>query len=235
MRIFDDIGGAFSMGTIGGSLVYGIIGFRNAAQGQRMRTAYRSALVRAPITGGQFAAWGGVFSTIDCTLVKMRGTEDSYNAIIAGAATGGLLTMRQGPMTMAISACVGGILLAMIEGVGALMTRMNANQFDPTIAAQMEDPQALGMKPSSSSSYGASPSDETGFMSWLPGVTPNPAPPPPAPLELDINMGTKPPTPGGGVSQSPYPTGSAPSPDSGNSGSGWISWLIPGGSVSQTA
>jgi hypothetical protein len=36
MRIFDDIGGAFSMGTIGGGLVHGIIGFRNAAQvGQR--------------------------------------------------------------------------------------------------------------------------------------------------------------------------------------------------------
>ena len=88
--------------------------------------------MRAPITGGQFAAWGGVFSTIDCTMVAVRKTEDSWNAIVAGGATGALLTIRQGPLTMAVSAGVGCVLLAMIEGVGALMTRMSSSAFDPS-------------------------------------------------------------------------------------------------------
>ena len=49
---------------------------------------------RAPIVGGQFAVWGGLFSTIDCTLVYVRKKEDPWNSIISGAATGGILAAR---------------------------------------------------------------------------------------------------------------------------------------------
>lgn len=49
---------------------------------------------RAPIVGGQFAVWGGLFSTIDCSLVYMRKKEDPWNSIISGAATGGILAAR---------------------------------------------------------------------------------------------------------------------------------------------
>lgn len=28
--------------------------------------------MRGPLTGVQFAAWGGMFSTIDCTMVALR-------------------------------------------------------------------------------------------------------------------------------------------------------------------
>lgn len=49
---------------------------------------------RAPIFGGQFAVWGGLFSTIDCSLVYVRKKEDPWNSIISGAATGGILAAR---------------------------------------------------------------------------------------------------------------------------------------------
>ena len=45
--------------------------------------------------GGNFAAWGGMFSTIDCCLVKIRGKEDPWNSITSGAATGAILAVRR--------------------------------------------------------------------------------------------------------------------------------------------
>lgn len=111
--------------------------------------------------------FAGMFSAVDCTLVYLRKKEDFWNAIISGGATGALLTIRQGPATMAMSAgigacchtvffhvgfhyCAGAILLAMIEGVGVVMNRMSADQFDMTQAPLIEDPSQLGDKPSTS-------------------------------------------------------------------------------------
>lgn len=51
---------------------------------------------RSPIIAGNFAVWGGMFSTIDCTLVHFRKKEDPWNSIISGAATGGILAARNG-------------------------------------------------------------------------------------------------------------------------------------------
>lgn len=51
---------------------------------------------RSPIIAGNFAVWGGMFSTIDCTLVYFRKKEDPWNSIISGAATGGILAARNG-------------------------------------------------------------------------------------------------------------------------------------------
>jgi len=132
-RIVDDCGGAFAMGAIGGSLFQAIKGFRNAPAGMSHRfTGSLTAIkARAPIIGGQFAVWGGLFSTIDCTLIKMRGKEDPWNAIISGAATGGILAARSGVGAMAGSALIGGVLLAMIEGVGIMFSRLAADQFRP--------------------------------------------------------------------------------------------------------
>lgn len=41
-----------------------------------------------------------------------------------------------GPGAMARSAVVGGVLLALIEGVGIMITRMTAEQFKPGICFQ---------------------------------------------------------------------------------------------------
>lgn len=57
--------------------------------------------------GGQFAMWGGVFSTIDCSLAHIRKKEDPWNSIASGAITGGILAVRQGTGTMVGSAIIG--------------------------------------------------------------------------------------------------------------------------------
>ena len=97
---------------------------------------------RSPILAGNFAVWGGMFSTIDCTLVHFRKKEDPWNSIISGAATGGILACRNGVPAMAGSAIIGGVLLALIEGVGILFTRITADQFHAP-PPPTEDPVAL--------------------------------------------------------------------------------------------
>ena len=52
--------------------------------------------------------------------------EDPWNSIAAGAMTGGFLQLRTGMRSAAKSAAFGGVLLAMIEGLGILLTRMTA-------------------------------------------------------------------------------------------------------------
>ncbi|XP_065206290.1 mitochondrial import inner membrane translocase subunit Tim17-B [Planococcus citri] len=144
-RIVDDCGGAFAMGAIGSSLFQGVKGFRNAPSGikRRLQGSLTTIQQRAPVFGGNFAIWGFVFSTVDCSLVYYRKKEDPWNSIISGAVTGGVLAARNGLPAMAGSALIGGFLLGMIEGVGILMTRFNAEQFRQQ-GPVFEDPSVLG-------------------------------------------------------------------------------------------
>ncbi|NWS14095.1 TI17A translocase, partial [Pachyramphus minor] len=85
-RIVDDCGGAFTMGAIGGGIFQAIKGFRNSP----VVTAFP-----VPVPGaGSFAVWGGLFSMIDCSLVRVRGKEDPWNSITSGALTGAILAAR---------------------------------------------------------------------------------------------------------------------------------------------
>ena len=79
---------------------------------------------------GNFGVWGGLFSAIDCSMVYMRQKEDPWNSITSGAVTGAILSVRNGAAAMAGSAVIGGVLLALIEGVGILITRWSADQFN---------------------------------------------------------------------------------------------------------
>lgn len=74
--------------------------------------------LRAPVLGGNFGVWGGLFSTFDCTVKGIRRKEDPYNAIIAGFFTGGALAVRGGYKAMRNGAIGCAVLLAVIEGVG---------------------------------------------------------------------------------------------------------------------
>ncbi|CAG2110948.1 unnamed protein product, partial [Medioppia subpectinata] len=105
-RIVDDCGGAFTMGAIGGSVFQAIRGFRNAPQGvnRRLAGSWSAIRTRAPVIGGNFAVWGGLFSTIDCTLVHIRKKEDPWNSITSGALTGAILAVRNGTGAMVGSA-----------------------------------------------------------------------------------------------------------------------------------
>lgn len=135
------------MGVIGGTIFQSIKGFRNAPSGwmQRLTGSVVAIRQRAPIIAGNFAVWGGMFSTIDCTLVRLRETEDPWNSIISGAATGGILAARNGLPAMAGSAIIGGVLLALIEGIGIAFTRLSAEQFKPS--SLVEESSQLGPPP----------------------------------------------------------------------------------------
>ncbi len=51
---------------------------------------------RAPLLGGNFGLWGGMFSSIECMLIYYRQKDDGRNAVAAGFITGGLLAIRGG-------------------------------------------------------------------------------------------------------------------------------------------
>ena len=86
---------------------------------------------RAPILGGNFAVWGLTFSSFDCAFIALRRKEDPWNSIWSGALTGGVLAARGGPGAAGRSAIVGGILLALIEGMGIVLNRMFAEEYRP--------------------------------------------------------------------------------------------------------
>ena len=81
---------------------------------------------RAPVTGGNFGVWGGMFSTYDCAVKGFRKKEDPYNSIIAGFLTGGSLAIRGGYKAARNGAIMCGIFLAVIEGVGIGIQRLMA-------------------------------------------------------------------------------------------------------------
>ena len=67
---------------------------RRIVQGDRFVGAMSVIKARAPVTGGNFGVWGGMFSTFDCAVKGWRQKEDAWNAIISGFMTGGCLAAR---------------------------------------------------------------------------------------------------------------------------------------------
>jgi len=123
-RILDDIGGAFAMGAVCGGIWHAGKGLRNAPKGSRIFYAIDAVKGRAPVTGGSFATWGALFATFDCSFAAIRHKEDPWNSIASGAATGGVLAMRAGPRAAGKNALIGGVLLAAIEGLGIMITKV---------------------------------------------------------------------------------------------------------------
>ena len=95
-RIMEDAGGAFAMGCTAGAIWNFIKGFYNSPSRERFRGGVYALKNRAPILGGSFAMWGGMFSIIDCTFLYMRQQESPMNAIASGFCTGGILAIRSG-------------------------------------------------------------------------------------------------------------------------------------------
>lgn len=154
------------MGAIGGTVFHGIKGFRNAPAGnyRRLTNAFVTFKAKAPVVGGNFAVWGGLFSAIDCSMVYMRKKEDPWNSITSGALTGAILSVRNGTGAIIGSAVIGGVLLALIEGFGILFTRFAGEQLNPANRVMMEgeDPanggQGMEMPFGSPAQDGAPPS-----------------------------------------------------------------------------
>ncbi|KAJ8104229.1 mitochondrial inner membrane translocase subunit Tim17/Tim22/Tim23/peroxisomal protein PMP24 [Lipomyces tetrasporus] len=145
--IVNDFGGAFSMGVIGGTIWHGIKGFRNSPsqltlpeiancafiQGERRSGAIAAIRSRAPVVGGNFGSWGGVFSIFDCAIKGIRRKEDPFNPILAGFCTGGALAMRGGFKHARNSAITCGCLLAVFEGVGIAMSSYMSRASKPQL------------------------------------------------------------------------------------------------------
>jgi len=160
--ILNDFGGAFAMGAVGGGIWHGIKGARSSPrvsspihflrleqlqltwilQGERFVGAISTIKARAPVTGGNFGVWCGMFSTFDCAVKDWRQKEDAWNAIISGFMTGGCLAARSeptsefylfliqmhmvagGPKSALGSAIACGVVLGVFEGVGVLLSRV---------------------------------------------------------------------------------------------------------------
>ncbi|XP_077210820.1 mitochondrial import inner membrane translocase subunit TIM17-2-like [Tasmannia lanceolata] len=152
-RILDDIGGAFGMGAVGGSAFHFLKGIYNSPKGDRLIGGSQAVRMNAPRVGGSFAVWGGLFSAFDCTMVYVRQKEDPWNSIIAGAATGGFLQMRQGLGPASRSALFGGVLLGLIEGAGIMLNKVLSAQPLPPL----EEPGfPAGSMPSAEAEAGSS-------------------------------------------------------------------------------
>uniref|UniRef100_A0A5B7A749 Putative Mitochondrial inner membrane translocase complex, subunit Tim17 n=1 Tax=Davidia involucrata TaxID=16924 RepID=A0A5B7A749_DAVIN len=143
-RILDDIGGAFGMGAVGGSAFHFLKGVYNSPKGERLIGGSQALRMNAPRVGGSFAVWGGLFSSFDCTMVYVRQKEDPWNSIIAGAATGGFLQMRQGFRAASRSALFGGVILALIEGAGIMVNKVISAQQNMPIMIEEPMPNMAG-------------------------------------------------------------------------------------------
>merc|ERR1712232_1105041 len=132
------------MGAIGGGIFHVIRGSWNAPKNSRLTGAINASTARGPILGGQFAVWGGMFACCDCTLTAIRQKEDPWNSIASGAITGGVLALRAGPKAATQAAAFGGVILALIEGMGIMLTKMMAPPMPtPEDMAAMGSPDPL--------------------------------------------------------------------------------------------
>ncbi|KAM7275586.1 hypothetical protein ACFE04_017452 [Oxalis oulophora] len=164
-RILDDVGGAFGMGAVGGSAFHFLKGVYNSPQGTRLIGGTQAVRMNAPRVGGSFAVWGGLFSAFDCSMVYVRQKEDPWNSIMAGAATGGFLAMRQGLGAASRSAAFGGVLLALIEGAGIMLNKvLSVPQEMPMMVEE-----GMPNGPPQGFSMGQSNSSEPESGSWFGG------------------------------------------------------------------
>ena len=111
-----------------GGIFHFVKGAKNAPRGERLKGAYLHMRQRGPVIGGNFAVWGGLFSTFECLLIKAGGQENATTAITSGALTGGVLAIRGGAGAALRSAAFGGIFLALIEGCSVMLTNYATNQ-----------------------------------------------------------------------------------------------------------
>eukprot|EP00892_Ulva_mutabilis_P012574 jgi/Ulvmu1/968/UM102_0051.1 len=146
-RILDDLGGAFSMGAVGGGLFHACKQLVWGPERYKFRSAFEAIRRESPRMGGSFAVWGGLFASFDCSLVYLRQKEDHWNSIASGALTGGFLSARMGPNAALRSAVFGGVILAAIEGLSLML--QNSTAPPPTGMPPVDMPPAEAPKPPS--------------------------------------------------------------------------------------
>eukprot|EP00040_Diaphanoeca_grandis_P016273 m.83889 g.83889 ORF g.83889 m.83889 type:complete len:193 (-) comp25685_c0_seq1:323-901(-) len=147
-RIIDDCGSAFAMGAIGGGIFHAAKGWRNSPPYQKISGTVQAVRMNAPKLGGSFAIWGLCFSSMDCSLLAIRGKEDAWNSVTAGFLTGGILAIRAGPAVALQSATFGGVMLGLIEGLQVVMNKAAHDQVSPVVDLPQLAPAPGGLGPS---------------------------------------------------------------------------------------
>eukprot|EP01015_Nassula_variabilis_P012844 TRINITY_DN2049_c0_g1_i3.p2 TRINITY_DN2049_c0_g1~~TRINITY_DN2049_c0_g1_i3.p2 ORF type:complete len:125 (-),score=27.93 TRINITY_DN2049_c0_g1_i3:4-378(-) len=97
-----------------GCAFYFFKGMLNSPKKERFYGGIVHLKRRAPILGGSFALWAGLFSSTECVMTYMRGKEGAINMITAGFITGGVLAIRAGFRVAFRNALFGGIIMSMI-------------------------------------------------------------------------------------------------------------------------
>jgi import inner membrane translocase subunit TIM17 len=135
-----DTGIGFALGAVLGGIANTWKGYKNAPRGDRLPAIISGVKSRAPVLAGNFAVWSGLFNAFDCGFHHWRGKEDAWNSVLAGGATGALLSARAGPTAMIVSGLFGGVFLAAIEGAGVVFNKFGGQSFDPQPYPEPEAP-----------------------------------------------------------------------------------------------
>lgn len=81
--------------------------------------------------GALLRSGAAFFSTFDCCFLALRSKEDPYNSIMSGFCTGAVLASRGGSKAAMQAGMVGGIILAVIEGLNIALVRMFSTMGPP--------------------------------------------------------------------------------------------------------
>ncbi len=114
------------MGAIGGSIWHFFQRCTQFSTRCTPRRCHRRRKNSSAGSGGSFAVWGLLYSSFDCGLQGIRRKEDPWNSIAAGAAAGGILSVRHGTRAVGRNAVISGLLLALIEGMGIALNRFSS-------------------------------------------------------------------------------------------------------------
>ena len=127
-RIVTELGDGFSIGAILGTMWYMVKGAYYSVPKERIKGGLFLVRKRAPILGGAFSMWAGIFCTTSCIMVYIRKKEDPINSVVGGAATGFILAIRGGLRRAIPQAVFGGIFLGVIELVSVLFVSYQKRQ-----------------------------------------------------------------------------------------------------------
>lgn len=97
-----------------------------------MAGAVSAANARAPVTGGQFAAWAALLRTFECGIEGIRQKQDPWNLAISAAITHGILAARGGIKAATKATLYGGAVFTLIPAIEYLTSRHASYHNKPT-------------------------------------------------------------------------------------------------------
>lgn len=94
--VIDDVGSGFGLGLLLGSMWNFMKGAYSSPSKERIWSGVLMAKRKAPIYGGNFASWMGLFGFWQCSFLYLTDNDSHMNQILAGAFTGGMVNLKGG-------------------------------------------------------------------------------------------------------------------------------------------